>query len=52
MVGTAEYCYNLMLFVLDFGDAEIGVFLLEIVWIDEDGLMSEKLFAGCEMLWE
>lgn len=38
--------------MLDFGDAEVRVLLLEVVGIDQYGLVSEKLLAGGEVLGE
>jgi len=34
-----------MFFVLYFGDAEVGILLLEVIRVDENGLMPEKLFT-------
>ena len=41
-----------MLSVFWFSDFQVGVFLLQVIGVDEGGFVSQELFAGAEMFGE
>jgi hypothetical protein len=45
VIRPTENSNDLVLFVLNFGDPKVRVLLLEVVRVDEDGLVSQELFA-------
>lgn len=52
VVGASKDDHELVLPVLGLGDAEVRVLLLEVVGVDEGGLVPQELLAGEEVVGE
>lgn len=52
MIAPTQNKHELSSLVLCFGNIQLRIFLLEIIWVEKSSLVPQVLTASAEMLWK